>query len=477
MKLRSTLLTKVLFVAFVNLLLLGAAFFILIKLEFRLDFESFLISPAHDRILAAGRLLALQLAESDPAGWDQLIERYAAANRVELRLTNARGVTLGGARAPLPSDVMERFLARHEPLIERRPRRHSHDDYELTFLGTTSNPSRQWVAVPAPIGHSRSGQFESQTWIILASSGQDDLFYVDTKPWIAVGGLVIVVSFACWLPFVRGLNRAISRMTGATAQIAEGRFGTELPGTRHDELGELSASIQRMASRLDRLVNGQKRFLRDAAHELRSPLARMQVALGLLDRSAAPEQRSVLGDLREDVENMGALVDDVLSFSKATRNAGAPELADVPLAELVARVVEREGAAASITACVDPKLVVRANRESLFRAVSNVVRNAVRYAGAAGPIVVSARNDGDFVTLSVCDQGPGVPEKDLEAILEPFYRLESARERATGGVGLGLAIVKSCIEACQGSVTCRNRKPTGLEVQMRIPLSRNHSTA
>src|SRR5450759_1971494 len=229
--------------------------------------------------------------------------------------------------------------------------------------------------------------------------------------------LVIVVSFACWLPFVRGLNRAISRMTGATAQIAEGRFGTELPGTRHDELGELSASIQRMASRLDRLVNGQKRFLRDAAHELRSPLPRMQVALGLLDRSAAPEQRSVLADLREDVENMGALVDDVLSFSKATRNAGAPELADVPLAELVARVVEREGAAGSITACVDPKLVARDNRESLFRAVSNVLRNAVRYAGSAGPIEASARAHGHFVTLSVFDQGPGVPETDLEAIL------------------------------------------------------------
>ena len=81
------------------------------------------------------------------------------------------------------------------------------------------------------------------------------------------------------------------------------------------------------------------------------------------------------------------------------------------------------------------------------------------------------------LSRSLCDHGPGVPEKDLEAILEPFHRLESARERATGGVGLGLAIVKSCMETCQGSITCRNRKPTGLEVQMRIPIARTPSTA
>ena len=210
---------------------------------------------------------------------------YAAANRVELRLVDARGTVVAGERQPLPGAVRERFLAWHEPVIERRARRHSQDDHELVFLGTTSNPARQWVAVPAPIGRAGRGRPESRTWIVLASSGDDDLFYVDTKPWIAVGCIVIVVSVGCWLPFVRGLNRDISRMTGATAQIAEGRFASALPVERRDELGELSASIQRMASHLDRLVNGQKRFLRDAAHELRSPIARIQVALGLLERS------------------------------------------------------------------------------------------------------------------------------------------------------------------------------------------------
>lgn len=100
---------------------------------------------------------------------------------------------------------------------------------------------------------------------MLASSGQDDHFYGDTRPWIVIG--CIVISVVCWLPFVRGLRRAISRMAGATARIAEGSFGDGLPVNRRNELGELSASIQRMASYLDRLVNGQERFFRDAAAE------------------------------------------------------------------------------------------------------------------------------------------------------------------------------------------------------------------
>lgn len=468
MKLRPTLLTKVLFVAFVNLVLLGLAFFILIRLEFRLDFESFLLSPAHDRILAASRLLALQLGESDPAEWDRLIATYASANRVELRVVDARGAALAGDRQPLPDAIRERFLAWHEPLIGRRSRGHHHDDYELVFLGRTSNPDRQWVAVPAPIGRLAADRRDSRTWIVLASSGKDDLFYADTRPWIVIGCIVIVISLACWLPFVRGLKGAISRMAGATAGIAEGRFEDGLPVDRGDELGELSASIQRMASHLDRLVNGQKRFLRDAAHELRSPIARIQVALGLLERSAAPEQTQVLSDLREDVEHMNTLVDDVLAFSRTTRRTVEPAITDVPLADAVDRVVEREGNGAQIRSSVDKHLAIRADREFFVRALSNVVRNAVRYAGAAGPIDISATADGDTVALFVSDQGPGVPEKDLEAIFEPFYRLESARERATGGVGLGLAIVKSSIEACHGSVACRNRKP-GLEVMVRLP--------
>jgi two-component system sensor histidine kinase CpxA len=141
----------------------------------------------------------------------------------------------------------------------------------------------------------------------------------------------------------------------------------------------------------------------------------------------------------------------------------------VNLAATVKRALEREASDdAKIAVLVDEKLHVLAEPEYLFRAISNVVRNAIRYAGQAGPITISARAEGASVYLLVADSGPGVPAESLEEIFAPFYRLDPARSQETGGLGLGLAIVRTCVESCGGTVCCRNRKPSGFEVEMRL---------
>ena len=119
---------------------------------------------------------------------------------------------------------------------------------------------------------------------------------------------------------------------------------------------------------------------------------------------------------------------------------------------------------------IDETLSVMADTELLSRALGNLVRNAIRYAGSQGPIQISAVSNAptSTVTLSVVDSGPGVPEASLEQIFDPFYRIESSRSRETGGVGLGLAIVKTCVEACQGKVIARNLKPSGLQVELTL---------
>jgi two-component system sensor histidine kinase CpxA len=152
-------------------------------------------------------------------------------------------------------------------------------------------------------------------------------------------------------------------------------------------------------------------------------------------------------------------------------NPEAAPLEAVDLESVVARVIAREAfEGAPVETVVPAGLRVMANEAFLLRAVSNVVRNAVRYAGSAGPIGIEIRaaRQGDTVTLMVADSGPGLPESELEEIFAPFYRPEAARTRETGGAGLGLAIVKSCVEACRGTVECRNRSPRGLEVIFRL---------
>lgn len=294
--------------------------------------------------------------------------------------------------------------------------------------------------------------------------------FFDLTPWIVTGVGGILFSVLLWLPLVRDLNRAIAQLTAAANKIAEGHFDVRVDQRRRDELGSLGQSINQMAGRLNDLVSGQKRFLGDVAHELCSPLAKLRVALGILDQQATDEQKHFVAGADEEAAHMANLVDELLSFSKASLHASNIKLQAVPLAEIVEKAVRREAAPpAQIEVVVAKDLRVMAEPELLARALSNLLRNAVRYAGEAGPITLGARKDGDAVVIIVADHGPGVPEGELARIFDPFYRVDSSRDRLTGGTGLGLAIVKTCIESCGGTVSGRNRRPSGLEVTIRLP--------
>jgi two-component system sensor histidine kinase CpxA len=258
-------------------------------------------------------------------------------------------------------------------------------------------------------------------------------------------------------------------MDHATEAIAEGRFDVQVTHSRRDELGHLGAQINRMAARLEGFVKHQKRFLGDIAHELCAPIARIQFALGILEQRAGDAHQADVDVLREEIQEMSALVNELLMFSKAGMQPVETPLKRVDIASVVNRAIAQQvpGQAEWMVA-IEPDLAAAAHEPYLLRAISNLLRNAVRYAGDAGPITVTARSAGDQVVLTVTDCGPGLPEESVNEVFAPFYRLESARTRDTGGVGLGLAIARSCVEACHGTIACRNRQPSGLEVTITL---------
>jgi len=293
--------------------------------------------------------------------------------------------------------------------------------------------------------------------------------FFDFKPWLGALAAAIAVFVLCWLPFIRGLSRSISRLTANTGRIAQGDFENHLPENRRDEIGQLSVSINRMAGRLSGFVTGQKRFLGDIAHELSAPIARIQFALGILEHRATPEQREAVEDLHEEILHMSGLVGELLSFSKAGLDAGSMALVPTELAPVLRQAASREASpGAQIDVAVPENLAALAEPKLLLRALSNLVRNAIRYAGTDGPITLSAHRDGDSAIITVADCGPGLPPEELDRVFTPFYRLDASRNRDTGGTGLGLAIVKSCVESSGGTVQCRNRQPRGLEVEIRL---------
>lgn len=259
-------------------------------------------------------------------------------------------------------------------------------------------------------------------------------------------------------------------MTEATERIAKGQFDVRVPARRNDELGVLAEAINRMGLRLDGLVKGQTRFLGDVAHELCSPLARLQMALGIIEQRADARQKLYASLAIEKASQISHLVNELLAFSKASFGGSTLRIQPVPLAAAIDEAIRHEKTeSARIESAVAADLAVMADPELLVRALSNLLRNAIRYGADAGPIHVHATRHQDAITITITDSGPGVPAEEIEKIFDAFYRVDASRNRQTGGSGLGLAIVRTCIESCHGAVTAENRLPHGLAVEVHLP--------
>jgi two-component system sensor histidine kinase CpxA len=500
MKARVSISAKILLLSFMNVFLLVLVFAAFVRIQYRLDLSSLLLSPGRDRILALSRLIALQLPDTDRKDWDRLLAGYTATTHASACLFDREGIQLAGPPVSLPEAVLAQMRHDHGPPagpeggggrkseagppgVLTAPERispgrdwHSESDHPPppppfpVFLVRVSPPPRYWVGVHVPVFERSAMGRNEMTLVWTFPSLWTNTFFFDYTPWLAAALAVILVSAACWLPLIRGLSHSIFQLTAATGAIAEGKLDTRVSLRRRDELGQLSEAINRMAERLAGFVHGQRRFLSDVAHELCSPIARIQVSLGILDQHAPDNQKLYVEGVQEEVEHMSGLVNELLLFSRAQLSPSSTALTRVNVADTVRRVLEREaGEGIRIETQIDQQIEVLAHPEYLLRSLANVVRNAIRYAGECGPIVITATEKHGMVLITVADQGPGIPEAELEAVFKPFYRPEDARQRETGGVGLGLAIVKTCIEACGGKVYCRNRPTKGLAVEIQLP--------
>lgn len=342
---------------------------------------------------------------------------------------------------------------------------------EGRFVFRTTSPATTWIGLRVPIPND-FGRPAAGTVIIRATSLLAIARLLHAGPWLAAAVGALVLSLLFWLPLVGSITRALARLNRATERIAEGHFDTRVELHRRDELGHLGTSVNRMAERLDTLVNGQKRFLGDVAHELGSPLGRLQVATEILETRADSALRDHVADVREEVQQMAALVNELLAFTKAGLRPRDAELADVALPYVVHDALSREQAEARVIATIPADLVVRADAALLSRAIGNLVRNAVRYTAPTDDIRVVAARDGQQVILAIEDTGPGVPPEALARLGEPFYRPDAARSREAGGTGLGLAIVLSSIAACGGDVRFSNCTPHGFRAELRLNVAR-----
>jgi two-component system sensor histidine kinase CpxA len=280
--------------------------------------------------------------------------------------------------------------------------------------------------------------------------------------YLRVVGLLLTALILCYL-LARYISSPIEKIRRAAQRLAGGDLKTRVAdefGKRHDEIGTLAADFDMMAERIESLIVSQNRLSRDISHELRSPLARLNVALELAKQRSGHESAQLLDRIETESTRLNEMIGRILTLSRLESGSADVERTKIDLKELVGEVVadadfEASANAKSVNFIADECTVV-GNERLLRSAIENVLRNAVRYTpkGTAVDVVMTKR-DGKAV-VEVHDAGGGVPEDELQNLFRPFYRVGEARERKTGGIGLGLAIAERAIRAHHGEISARN---------------------
>ena len=325
--------------------------------------------------------------------------------------------------------------------------------------------------------------------VVHGTSGKEYIFIAmlppgpfgpDGVPGLGILIAIISSGLVCYL-LARYLTSPIGRLREATRRLAEGDLsaraggGSELQGG--DEITGLVHDFDAMAGRLEQSVNAQSRLLHDISHELRSPLARLNVALALARQRTGPAAQSTLDRIELEAERLNALIGDLLTIARLENGKDVSRETPVHLAELVEGIAddadfEAQSRKSHVETRIQHDCVVLGHKGLLRSAIENVVRNAIRYTaeGTTVNVRLTCSNvSSPEAVIQVNDAGPGVPEDSLDKLFRPFYRIDDARGRGTGGVGLGLAITDRAVRLHNGSVKATNRPEGGLMVEIRIP--------
>jgi two-component system sensor histidine kinase CpxA len=394
------------------------------------------------------------------------------------------------------NDVVSAYESAGIPAAERELKRQCDGDRIKMWLVDPAGNSVRGKALPKTVtdavrnapnsAEPTVNVGDSSTVISLHIAGQRGIYTVvgeyDTVPLLRGEGIfrlfaisMVLASIACLL-LAHYLSEPIWQLRLATKSLASGdlnaRAGEKL-GRRSDEIADLVRDFDSMAEKIRELLENQKRLLSDVSHELRSPLARLRVALALSRRREDESQRASHERIEKEIERLDEMIGRILTLSRLESGQLKLTTSQVDLNELVEDVVadarfESARTGHSIAFQSDVQVDVEANEELLRSSIENVVRNALYYTAGNEPINIGLSAENGQAVLRVRDNGPGVPPEALAKLFEAFYRVDYSRVTATGGTGLGLAIAKRAILAHEGTITARNVAPHGLEIEIRL---------
>jgi two-component system sensor histidine kinase CpxA len=316
-----------------------------------------------------------------------------------------------------------------------------------------------------------------QYYLVTTFNKPHPLSYLLTPQRIIIG---IVVSGLICFALARYLSSPIKRLRQVATQLSQGNLDARLSDAtqnRNDEIGELAKDFNVMASRLQAIITSQKHLMRDISHELRSPLARIQVALELARKQETAAIDPELQRIELELERLNTLIDELLTFVRMEIDKETLDKVIVNIKDLLEQIVEDtrfENSQISrqqqVSINCPANLEISANPQLLYRAFENIIRNACFYAPKDTKVTIKCVASAHNILLTIEDEGPGVPEEMLEKIFEPFVRVSKSREKQSGGYGIGLAMTKRAIEIHGGQIQAKNKiSGTGMAMDISLP--------
>ena len=295
--------------------------------------------------------------------------------------------------------------------------------------------------------------------------------------WLLILISLIISTVLCGF-LARSLTRPILDMKNVSSELGNGKLSMRVikAAKRQDELGDLAKSFNTMAEKLEQNLSAHQRLLADVSHELRSPLTRMQIALGLIQKSPDDIEKRTkhLHRCESEIQRLDNMIADVLALSRLENTMPVLKLSNVNLKQFLQATVQDSQFIANeksitIELTVTTGVMLSIDVKLITSALSNIINNSIKYTPESSVISVACKAVKEDILISISDQGEGVPENKLDNLFKPFYRVSESRERESGGTGLGLAIAQQAISAHNGKIDAQNNSSGGLRVNIYLP--------
>jgi len=314
-------------------------------------------------------------------------------------------------------------------------------------------------------------------YILEIDEAQGELLYSLQKNLRNLSIIIAVITLVLSALFSQVLNARIAALLRAIRIVGEGEYGNRLQPAGRDELAQLAEEFNQLTDRLQTTEEVRRRFVADASHELKTPLASIRLLSdSILESDQMPEElvREFVGDIGNEAERLARVTEHLLELTKLD-SLPARETTCVDVVEVVQRahtmlLPVADAAGVGMELSLKPNCTIRCTGDELYQVCFNLMENAIKYNFTGGKVFVSVYRDEDQVMLEVADTGVGIPEEDLPKVFNRFYRVDKARSRAAGGTGLGLSIVRDTVRRHGGWVTARPRQAGGSLFTVGFPL-------